>query len=852
MNGLAQPLPNRDGLVISGHTTLALSDGWEMTRSVPGGLDHSLVGAGETIPAKVPGTVGSALVAAGADPDTVGDLDADDWWFRQQFPWQPAEFGNHTILRLDGLATVAEAWLNGRKILASDNMFHRHAVPLNALLKESNELVLGFRALGPLLVDRRPRPRWRTRIVTHQSLRRHRTTIFGRAAGFAPGPAPVGPWRLVAVEHRKTVAVDRALIRPSVEGTDGVLRVMLCLLPLADWRPASAEVTVTGPTGRAVGKLAVRPEGAAVIVEGAVTVPDVCRWWPHTHGDPTLYGVSVTVAAAGQEVVLDAGDVGFRSIEAAPREGLALRLNDTPIFCRGGALMPERLDLDRTEGALRALLGRIRDAGMNMIRLSGVGTYGDELVYRLCDELGLLVWQDFPFANMDYPTEDDAFLQSVEAEAAGFLAPTGRHASLAVLCGGSEVEQQATMMGVAAAPGPDPLFDVLLPAALEAADVRVPYLRSTPTGGTLPIRSNAGVAHYYGVGAYRRPLEDARRADVRFAAECLAFSNIPSSEAIAELRADGASVPHSPGWKRGVPRDGGAPWDFEDVRDHYLREIYSVDPVGLRTDDPACYIGLSQVVSGQVMADTLGEWRRSRSPCAGALLWCLNDVLPGAGWGIIDSRGRPKPAYWLARRPLAAVAVWTTDEGTNGLAVHVANDGCKELDLVLDVRLLRDGEQVVALGERNLRVAPHSVSEHDVESILGSFLDAGYAYRFGPPQHDVVAVTLLSAGRVLAQTAHFPLGRRQPEPVRRLGLSGAAVADGGGGYAVELSSRRVVEGVRVSAAGLVAEDDWLLLVPGFPRIVRLRPEGPEPAATWPGGRLELLDGGGSVAVELSQ
>ena len=119
------------------------------------------------------------------------------------------------------------------------------------------------------------------------------------------------------------------------------------------------------------------------------------------------------------------------------------------------------------------------------------------------------------------------------------------------------------------------------------------------------------------MGAYLRPLTDARLAGVRFAGECLAFANVPDDEALEPLGGGVASPVHHPRWKAGVPRDAGAGWDFDDVRDHYLRELFGVDPVALRSTDAERYLELSRAVSGEVMAEVFGEWRRAGSPCAG-------------------------------------------------------------------------------------------------------------------------------------------------------------------------------------------------------------------------------------------
>ena len=148
------------------------------------------------------------------------------------------------------------------------------------------------------------------------------------------------------------------------------------------------------------------------------------------------------------------------------------------------------------------------------------------------------------------------------------------------------------------------LFAELLPQLVAEHEVDAHYVPSTPSGGALPFRPNAGVAHYFGVGAYRRPLEDARRAEVRFATECLAIANVPDDDAIEQLAPGGAARHvHHPAWKRGVPRDVGTGWDFDDVRDHYFHwfvggiEECSQRPrrrrwVGNRgTSDPKCYRG---------------------------------------------------------------------------------------------------------------------------------------------------------------------------------------------------------------------------------------------------------------------
>ncbi len=168
---------------------------------------------------------------------------------------------------------------------------------------------------------------------------------------------------------------------------------------------------------------------------------------------------------------------------------------------------------------------------MNMLRLPGTSAYETSTFHDLCDELGILVWQDFMFANFDYPIADEHFRATVTREASDVLGALGGRPSLAVVCGNSEVEQQVAMLGLDPSLGRGELFGELLPGLVRESGVDALYVPSAPCGGELPFRADRGIANYYGVGGYRRPLEDARRAGVRFAAECLAFSNVPCETA---------------------------------------------------------------------------------------------------------------------------------------------------------------------------------------------------------------------------------------------------------------------------------------------------------------------------------
>jgi beta-mannosidase len=834
--------PAPDQVRVEGHQRLDLIDGWAAAACPPDACTAPGEAAAlDWLPAEVPGTAAGALREAGAwDYGTERDFDAEDWWFRTEFEAPPAADDEVVLLRLDGVATVHEVFLNGERVGGGESMFAPAAIDVGDRLREgANELAIRCLALaGQLGTRRKPRAAWRTRLADNR-LRFFRTMLLGRCPGFAPGPAAVGPWRPVWIERRRGLAAAALALRPRIEGDDGVLAVSLRARFLDGSPVEAAELVVSGPVGASATLAVERAAEGEFELSGELRLPAVSRWWPHTHGDPILYAASVKVSGGGGETAIDLGRIGFRELAAGAvadhdvlSDGIDLHVNGVPVFVRGALWTPDDfVGMAPDRERLRAALERVRDAGMNMVRIPGTGAYEARDFHDLCDELGILVWQDFAFANFDYPIGNADFRATVEAEAEAVLAALAGRPSLAVLCGNSEVEQQVGMLGLDPAIGRGELFGELLPAAVARAGSDAIYLPSAPCGGERPFRPDRGVANYFGVGGYRRPLTDARLAEVRFASECLAFANVPEAAGVEAVLpgAPADVVVHHPRWKAGVARDAGAGWDFDDVRDHYLRELFGVDPGELRRFDHERYLELSRAVPAEAMSAVFGEWRRGGSPCGGGLVLWLRDLVPGAGWGLVDHAGAPKQAWHALRRALAARAVWLTDEGLAGVGVHVANDAPEPLRATLRVAVYGEDGRPLAEAAEELRLDAHTTVSQDLEMMLGRFVDASWAYRFGPPT-TAVAATLVAAGEVEAEAApafFFPAG----PPLARasaaaLGLVGSA-RKARGGAVLELRSENVVYGVRVTAQTMVAGDEAFSLQPGLPRRVALRSLDPD-------------------------
>ena len=777
---------------------------WRLLRSQPGAYESPAAlppSSADWLAATVPGTVGAALQAAGRwQPDDAFDFDAADWWYCTVL-----EGEGEALLRFDGLATIAEVFLDGVAVLAGDNMFLSHE--LVVALSGRHDFAIAFRSLDAHLAGRKSRARWRPRLVRPPSLRLVRTLLLGHVPGWGPPVQAVGPWRGVSVVAADALRiVERSLDARFDRDGEGLLDVVVRLSrPVEGW--------VTARCGDIDFVLIDEGDGR---LRGRVEIPDVRRWWPHTHGEPALYPVDVT--AGGQSFAL--GAIGFRTVaidRGADGQGFGLLVNGVPVFCRGACwTTPDIVALPFSREAHEPLLRLAREGGMNMIRVGGTMGYQGDAFHALCDELGLMVWQDFAFANFDYPANDENFRASVDTEARQFLARTVGSPSLCVLCGASEVAQQASMLGMPPPLWSNALFDEVLPAACAALRSDVPYTPHSPWGGAMPFQADVGISHYYGVSAHRRPIEEARRAHVRFSAESLGLANVPDVAAFA-IEPEAPAIVH-PAFTERHAHDVGASWAFEAIRNHYTEALYRIDVAALRRDDPERFLAYARATSAEVMEATFAEWRREGSVTRGALVWFLRDLFPGAGWGVIDATGAPKAAYYGLKRAFRPCGLVLTDENLNGLKVSLYNEAATKRSVKLTLACLREGETPVMRAEADFVLAPRSTIGLAATTLWGGFFDTTYAFRFGEPSHDVTVARLTDAttDQVLADAFHFPLGRGHER--RNVELDAVARRDLSG-WQLTLQTRRLAQSVRLTCPDTTFSDNYFHLAPGFPRTI---------------------------------
>lgn len=668
----------------------ALTRGWTLSHTAgprPAGtsLDH--------VPAAVPGTVHTDLLAAGA----VGDpyLDANeaqqawigqsDWRYTASFEWSPRTA--RTDLVFEGLDTVATVRLNGQPILHAENMHRSYRVDAGPLLAEgTNHLTVDFTS-AVREADRRSLEYGARPHANHHPYNSLRKMACSFGWDWGPDTATAGIWRPVRLEEWSTARL--AEVRPvaRVEGSDGLVEVHLQVERDSD-EPLLVTATVGGASSQAE-----LPRGATAAVL-ALRVPDVDLWWPRGHGDAALYGLSVELRAADSAgtAPLDSWSrrIGFRTVALSMPDddagtGFGIEINGKPVFVKGANWIPDdafphRVGRDRYARRIEQAVG----AGLNLLRVWGGGIYESEDFYSLCDEHGLMTWQDFLFACAAY-SEDEPLRSEIDAEAREAVVRLAAHPSLIVLNGNNEnlwgyTDWNWQFLLDGKSWGAEYYYRLLPDIVAELA----PHVLYTPGSPFTPTRNgdfdpsiepndpSKGTMHIWDLWNEKDYLHY-RDYRPRFVAE-FGWQGPPVWATLTRAVGDDPLTPESPGMishqkategntklTRGLLPHIRVPDEIHDW--HWAMQLNQANAV--RT-------GI--------------EWFRSLAPhCTGSIVWQLNDCWPVTSWAAVDGDGREKPLWGALRAanadrlvtiqpagpassasPLAAVAINDTDEAWEG------------------------------------------------------------------------------------------------------------------------------------------------------------------------------------------
>jgi len=628
----------------------------------------------------VPGCVHTDLLAAGKIPDPwYRDQEKDiqwvhrrDWIYERSFEVGSAILDKASVrLVCEGLDTLCKVYLNENVILEADNMHRAWEVEIKEHLRMGeNELRLHFASPIPLMEERtreRRLPSWNTysEEFAGKSYVRKMACAFGWDWGLRAPTA--GIWRPIRIE-----ATDARIKDVHVRQSHAPGRVTLDCL--ADFEGEGSLCYRLDYEGVRIAEAAQAGERASLIVD------QPRLWWPNGMGEQHLYTLTVSLKGSSGEVQdIWSRRLGLRTCELVREpdmhgESFRFRINGRDTFIKGGNWIPCDVFPSRVSTeTYRHQLGSCRDAHMNMIRVWGGGIYEDDRFYDLCDEMGLLVWQDFMFACATYPTFDDAFMASVREEARDNVKRLRPHACIALWCGNNELEQglvnwETDEWTEGAMPSDLylKLFDDLLPEVVAEMDPDRTYW---PCSGHTPGENRldsgdatAGDAHSWSVWFGGRPIEAQRDWRFRFMSE-FGFQSYPELKTVETYTAPGDR--HLINWVMDYHQRSG-PGNQTILK-------YCLDWFRTSGDFGNSLI-VSQLIQALCIQVAAEHARRIQGRMDGLLYWQINDLWPGATWSSIDVYGRWKALHHLARRAFSPILVsLLEDHGSGTVAVHVSN-----------------------------------------------------------------------------------------------------------------------------------------------------------------------------------
>lgn len=755
-----------------------LIDGWSFKqRDQAKTLEQDCAAAEGWLPASVPGVVQGDLLALGLIPDPFQSLNEAavqwvgeaDWLYRCRFSWSPDNDNTghgETTLCFGGLDTCATVWLNGQQILSSDNMFVAHRIPIQAhLLPGDNELLILFES-ALRIGKAREAEMGRMPVWNGDSSRVYvRKAQYHYGWDWGPCLLTVGPWQPIWLE---TAATRIAEMQCPIEIDEDLQRVRFAACVTVE-PPANSPLTelhlaLYDPAESLIAERTFSP-----LEEMSEHTFDVARpelWWPHGYGAQARYCLVATLREGDEVMEVKEQRLGVRRLRLVQDEivgeagkSFYFEVNNVPVFCGGANWIPADMMLPRVSpDRYRAFLQLAADAHMLMIRVWGGGIYEADVFYDVCDELGLLVWQDFLFACGIYPAHE-AFLRSVRAEAESAIQRLRHHPCLALWCGNNEDydiarSQHRPITGPITDAFPARvIYEQLLPDLCARLDPGRAYWPGSPYGGASDNNNDPleGDRHVWSIWHQTMlPYQDYPQNGGRFVSE-FGMVALPSATSLAAMADPSERYPGSRTLDYHFKAEGG-------VR---RLAVYLSENVRIPADLD-CYRYATQVMQAEALAAAVRGWRRKfRGPgqygCGGALVWQLNDCWPTISWSIIDDAVFPKLAYYAMRRALAPIALEMAYESETASALWAGNSTSEWVHGTVQVRRWSLTGQIETEAELAVTLVPYQTTP------LGS-VDLAV-----DPTH-ILQARLLVDGAVRATASLWP------EPLRYLTLADPALA----------------------------------------------------------------------------
>ena len=634
--------------------TAEIHSGWQMRQA----------GWEEFLPASVPGSVYHDLMQNGKMddpfwrdnfPKALKRMD-HDYEYKTEFAADKALLKSDAVLlRFEGIDTVADIFLNGEKLGHTENMHRTFEFEVKDLLKEEgNELRVLLHSPTRFIKEEYKHnvaDGSEEAMVGFANLRKTHC-MFGWDWG--PRLPDAGLWRPVKLLGIEKARVDSVYVTQKHE--DGKVTLHFDVDADVYDREALMGYTV----------LITDPDGKETLCKGSpeeIVIERPQLWWPNGFGAQPLYTVQVRLYAGGKQVDAWKKRIGLRTLtmhieKDAYGESFAHEVNGVQVFAMGADYIPEDSIFPRiNEARTRELLRQCKEAHFNTIRVWGGGYYPDDWFYDACDEMGLMVWQDFLFACAVYNLTDE-FEDNIRAEFADNIKRLRHHASLALWCGNNEMEMFVERGLWVKTPIQKSdyvkMYEYILPKVLKELDPQTFYWPASPSSGggfDDPNGFDRGDVHYWDVWHGNVPFTDYRRYYFRYLSE-FGFQSFPSVETVKTFALPEDCNPFSYVMEK-HQRNNAANGKIM----NYLYQTY------LYPTSFDAFVYASQLLQADAIRYGVEHFRRNRGRCMGAIYWQLNDCWPVISWASIDYCGRWKALHYAAKRFFRPLTLSCAEEG---------------------------------------------------------------------------------------------------------------------------------------------------------------------------------------------
>ena len=800
------------------NAVLALNHGWQF-RQITAGAQEAENG---WLPATVPGDVHLDLLANKKIPDPffrdneskLQWIEKESWEYRLNFDATPAMMARSNVdLVFDGLDAAAQVYLNGALVLNADNMFRVWRVPVKGHIHAGTNLLrVVFPSPIKAAEEAAASDAFRLRSKTEDK------TYIRKAAfeyGWDWGPRFVtsGIWRPVRLEAWDKIRIADFAIRQRDVSKDVAHLDAEVEVEAASAGPARVSVQYSDAGKPVMLSRTASVHAGSNVIDLPIEIQKPKLWYPAGYGEQTLYQFTAQVATGTGTAEERKVKAGLRSI-VLHREldkwgrSFELIVNGIPVFAKGADVIPfDSFPSRVTSAEYRRILESARDANMNMIRHWGGGYYESDEFYAICDELGIMVWQDFQFGN-DWQPGTYAFKLNIEAEAEDQVRRLRNHPSIVVWCGNNETES-AFDWGPRPALPPDVRlliwqdylteFSGILPRVVARLNPETPYWPSSASADYEPLSEHyqSGDHHDWSVWHGRVPFTEYENHHWRFVTE-YGFQSFPEWRTVESFT--------QPEDRTGIFTPVMLAHQKNNEGNSIIQEYTARDYPTPK--DFASFLYVSQVLQAEGIKIGAEHFRRSRPETMGSIFWQLNDCWPVASWSSIDYYGRWKALQYYARRFYAPILVSPHVED-GSLKTYIVSDKVKAEAATLRVRLMNFDGKVLLEESHAVDVEPLT-SKVYLDWPLKKLTDAGAA-----DTSRVFVVADLSAGgaeisRNLVYLATVKEVHLKPATLK-VEATGA-----NGSYRIRVTSPVLARSVYLSFGNLDVKlsDNYFNLLPG--------------------------------------